>query len=155
MVASEYNAAVLVCASLLAFALKIEFKDIAATINLNLPGCCLDLDDVQYILGFLSQILPEWVMLLGAVDTDSEGFRVTFDFLEDGLLAPKSMPEEDITMLGLQKTMGRIIFHARKYAINTGSIQKRSFESTQEGDEVGDDTDEYFQWWDHPGNLGF
>lgn len=151
----NFNAPMLVCASLLHLAPKIEFKDIAPTINLNLPGCRFDLYDVQIMLNFLADELPEWVAMLQAVDPDSEGFRVTFAFLEDGLLAPKNVPTDEITMAGLQRTMGRIIFHARKYAINTGSIQKRCFERTQEGDESGYITDENFQWWNHPGNLGF
>lgn len=134
---------------------KLEFKDIAPTMNLNIPGCRLDSTDVRNFLNYLGRELPEWFALLRAVDTDSEGFRVTFDFLEDGLLAPKTKPPDEITMAGLQRTMGRIIFHARKYAINTGSIKRRSFDRTREGDAFGYTTDEYFQWWDHPGNLGF
>lgn len=128
--------------------------DIASGINENLPQCCVTSVHVQNILQHLQREMPAWTRFANELDTDSEGFRVTLEFLDQGLLATKYIPPDEITTEGLQRTMGRIIRYAREYAISTGSIRRRSFDRTREGDESGYGCN-YCDWWDHPGNIGF
>lgn len=155
MVLTSINAATLVCISLLNIAPGFKLGDIAPAINLNFPGVHAELRDVLDMLNYLDEAHPAWADFYQGLDTQSEGFKVTFEFLELGLLAPKTLPADELTSLGLMKTMGRIIFYARQWGIGTGAIERRQHERTPEGDAAGYFCDENYCWWDHPGNFGF
>jgi hypothetical protein len=155
MIFQSTDAVLLVCASLITMGPERTLDDIASGINENLPQCCVTSIHVHDILQHLRREIPAWTRFVNLLDTDSEGFRVTLEFLDQGMLATKYIPPDEITMKGLQRTMGRIIRYAREYAISIGSIRRRSFDRARERDESGYGCDDYFHWWDHPGNIGF
>lgn len=150
----RFDTTVLVVVSLLDIAPKIPFLAVAPLLNLNLPDCWVTPEDVSLYIKYLTTEIPDWIEFLQVEGTGSEGFRLVFDFLTDGLLGSKAMPAEELTMVGLVKTLGKIIYHARDHAISKGVMQRRSFERTREGDASGYMTDGKFRWWDHPGNIG-
>lgn len=154
---SEYTSSttILVCVSLLSLETHVSKHAIAPAVNLNIPGCRLTINNVNYCLDFLDEEFPDFRKMLEREGRYANSIQVAIEFLADGLLAPKHMPLEELSMVGLQKTLGRIIYYARNYAISQGTIQRRSFDRNREDDAYGYRSDDQYHWWDHPGNLGF
>ncbi len=149
------DASFLVCTSLLTMERGWSRQSVVNTINLNFPERDMKPEEVLEVLHYIAVVIPDWLEFVTTLNPSSEGFRLTVEFLHAGLLASKSVPPEALNLQGLQLTMGKIIFYARQCAIDQGSLERRSFDRTREGDAFGYVCDEYYHWWDHPGNLGF
>lgn len=122
MEALQSNASLLVYTSILALAPNIDSGDVAVIINRNFPDYHMNSDVVDFLLGHLSAQLPQWSELLREVDTNTEEYGIIYNCLNNCQLRLESIPTEEITVVGLQRTIERVIFHACQYAIDGAPI---------------------------------
>lgn len=56
------------------------------------------------------------------------------EFLHNGLLAYYTLPPDEITTEGLQRTMTKIFDHAQEHEVSYGTLEPRTFDHTEEID---------------------
>ena len=160
MVPSHMDPTMLVCISILNIAPQFGTRDIAPIMNQNFPPSEMNQHDIQNMLDYIVMHLSDWHTLVRTLDPSMESIRILLRFLSAGLMRGRhapfddmSVPDYEMSVQGLQKALSRLIFYARQHGIIQGWLQRRIIPHTNASGQFYQ-TDQYFYWWDHPGNLG-
>lgn len=137
MLFNSHDAPLLVVVSLLCI-YQPESVDIAeetvAKINENLPQCCLNESHVRGICTYLYDHMCEWTSFVIGLNPEEDRCIVLSEFLNNGSLAAYTLPPDEITTDGLQRTLDRIFAYAREHAMNHGVLELQTSTSMEDLD---------------------
>lgn len=115
-----------------------DYKNVAeesvTEINKNLPQCCLNINHVRSICAYLYNNMREWTNFVMELDLEDDRSILLKDFLHNGLLAYYTLPPDEITTEGLQRTMTKIFDHAQEHEVSYGTLEPPTFDYTEESD---------------------